>query len=115
MKRLINNTKRKFGRRELRQKQTKEEELLWFYIRNNKTGSKWKRQVSIGPYFADFYCHEKMLVIELDGEQHKDNKEYDQERTNYFESLGVRTIRFWNNEIKKDLPSILEKIKIACG
>lgn len=51
-----------------------------------------------------------MLVIELDGSQHLDNKEYDQERTWYFESLGMKVIRFWNNEVNINLDGVLIKI-----
>ena len=71
----------------------------------------FKRQHSIGRFIADFYCPTKNLIIELDGSQHLDNKEYDQERTWYFESLGIKVIRFWNNEVNNNLNGVLMKIK----
>ena len=71
----------------------------------------FKRQHSIGRFIADFYCPTKNLIIELDGSQHLDNKEYDQERTWYFESLGIKVIRFWNNEVNNNLKGVLMKIK----
>lgn len=112
MKRLINNQSQKNVRRELRKNQTKEEELLWFYIRNKKIDVKFRRQVSIGVFIADFFCAEKLLAIELDGVQHLDNKEYDQERNNYFNSLNIKTIRFWNSEISdKNMENVFIKIK----
>jgi very-short-patch-repair endonuclease len=47
----------------------------------------------------------------LDGSQHLDNKEADQERTNYFESLGIKVIRFWNAEVKNNLNGVMIKIE----
>jgi len=107
MSRIINNFQRKLVRKELRENQTPQEIILWARLRNSQTGYKWKRQVSIGPYIADFYCWKKLLVIEIDGSQHLDNKEYDQERENYFTELGIRTIRFWNNEINTNIESVI--------
>jgi very-short-patch-repair endonuclease len=108
MPRIINNFKRKTVRKELRKNQTPQEIVLWSKLRNNQTKNKWKRQVSIGPYIADFYCWKKLLVIELDGSQHLDNKEYDQEREKYFSELGIRTLRFWNNEIKTNISGVMK-------
>jgi len=56
------------------------------YIKSKKLGVKFRRQHGIGPYIVDFYCKEKNLIIELDGSQHKDEKEYDKERDNYVET-----------------------------
>ena len=110
MPRIINNRRKIEIRRNLRKQQTKEEILLWSQLRNNQTGYKWRRQVSIGNYVADFYCREKLLVVELDGSQHLDNKEYDKERTDFFEFLGIKTLRFWNNEVIKNMDGITSKI-----
>lgn len=85
--------------------------VLWQELRNNKLGFKFRRQVSVGPYFVDFYCKEKLLVIEIDGVQHLENKEYDKERSLYMKAFGFNTLRFWNSEIDKDLVNVLEKIK----
>ena len=97
-------------RLELRKNQTPQEITLWAKLRNNQTGHKWKRQVSIGPYITDFYCWKKLLVVEIDGSQHLDNKEYDKEREKYFTELGIRTIRFWNNEINTNIDGVMQKI-----
>ena len=90
---------------------TEEEIILWSVLKNNKLGYKFRRQHSIGRFIADFFCPLKRLIIELDGSQHLDNKEYDEERTNYFESLGIKVIRFWNNEVDKNLAEVMMKIK----
>lgn len=110
MSRIVNNFKRKEIRKLLRKNQTPQEIILWSKLRNNQTKQKWRRQVSVGPYIADFYCSKKLLVVELDGAQHLDNKEYDKEREKYFSSLGIRTIRFWNNEINTNIESVIKII-----
>jgi very-short-patch-repair endonuclease len=110
MSRIINNFQRKGVRLELRKNQTPQEIILWSRLRNNQTGFKWKRQVSIGPYIADFYCSKKLLVIELDGSQHLENEQYDNERAEYFLNLGIRTLRFWNDEVNKNIDSVIKII-----
>ena len=110
MSRIINNFKRKEIRKELRKNQTPQEVILWSKLRNNQTKYKWKRQVSIGPYVADFYCWKKLLVVELDGAQHLDNKEYDKDREKYFFNLGIKTIRFWNNEVNTNIEGVIKFI-----
>jgi very-short-patch-repair endonuclease len=110
MPRIINNFQRKDIRKELRKNQTPQEIILWSKLRNNQTEYKWKRQVSIGPYVTDFYCWKKLLVIEIDGSQHLDNQEYDKEREKYFLDLGIKTIRFWNNEINTNIDEVLKII-----
>ena len=108
----IHNTKYlRPTRKSLRKNMTEEEVILWSVLQNNKCGYKFRRQHSIGRFIADFFCPVKRLIIELDGGQHLDNKEYDEERTNYFESLGIKVIRFWNSEIKNNLNGTLIKIE----
>ena len=113
MQRIVNNIKRLEVRRTLRKNQTSQELILWNEIRNNKLGCKFRRQVSIGPYIADFYCKEKKLVIEIDGLQHLESKEYDNERDLYMKTIGLNVLRFWNSEIEKDLTAVINKIKHA--
>jgi len=100
-------------RRELRQKATLQEKLLWEKLRNQKLGFRFKRQYSIGGYILDFYCAKKKLIVELDGEVHntKEAKEYDAVRNKFFKELGYKTIRFWNREVENDTEKILEIIK----
>lgn len=110
---LIHNNKiLKNRRRELRKNLTKTEEILWWYLRDKKLGVKFKRQHSIGGYILDFYCAEKKLIIELDGEIHntKEAKEYDEVRDKYFKELGYKTIRFLNKEVEDNIESVIEKI-----
>jgi very-short-patch-repair endonuclease len=110
---IFNIQKLKERRAELRWNQTPQEEKLWFGLRRNKLGFKWRRQHSIGGYIADFYCPKKKLVIELDGSQHseKGSKEYDKNRTNFLEGAGIKVLRFKNNEIENNLIKVLGKIK----
>ena len=99
--------------RELRQVSTEAEKLLWAELRNRKlNGLKFRRQHPIDKYIVDFYCHEKKLVIELDGSIHdkKENKEYDQARTIELGGLKIKVIRFRNDEVENGIGKVLEKI-----
>src|SRR3990167_5968450 len=100
---LHNNEKLKDRRRELRQRLTKEEKILWLELRDSKLGYKFKRQHSIGGYILDFYCSECKLIVEIDGASHSnaEAREYDKVRDTYFRELGYKTVRFLNEEIKK--------------
>lgn len=108
----FNSRRMKNKRKYLRNKTTKQEELLWKMIRNNQLGVKFKRQYSIGPYIVDFYSSEKKLILELDGGQHQklDIKEYDYYRTKYFQSLGQTVLRFKNSEVETEIDKVLDKI-----
>jgi adenine-specific DNA-methyltransferase len=97
--------------RKLRKNLTDPERLLWHHLRNHQIkGFKFRRQHPIGNYFADFICPSKKLVVELDGGQHADRTAYDAKRTAYMESNGYRVIRFWNNDVMRDVDSVLEVI-----
>jgi very-short-patch-repair endonuclease len=96
--------------RNLRQNSTDAEKHLWYNLRANRTGFKFKRQVPIGSYIVDFVCFEKRLIIELDGGQHMNNKIYDTNRTDWLISHGFRVLRFWNNEVLQQTHSVLEAI-----
>lgn len=98
--------------RELRQKQTNAEQLLWGLIRGKVMGVKFRRQHPIDPYIVDFYCNSANLVIELDGSQHAEDtvKLYDEKRTRFLEENGYRVIRFWNNDVLNKTDAVLEKI-----
>ncbi len=97
-------------RRELRNGATPEEKLLWKYLQNKKLGFKFIRQYSIEGYVVDFYCPAKRLAIEIDGEQHKKDKKYDEYQTRYLNTFNIRVIRFWNQEIIDDVEDVAEKI-----
>jgi very-short-patch-repair endonuclease len=97
--------------RQLREQATETEKILWSHIRNRKLGGyKFKRQVIFKPYIVDFVCLKSKLIIELDGSQHHDATEYDANRTEHLKLLGFRVIRFWNNEVTKNLNTVLSAI-----
>lgn len=95
---------------ELRKESTPAERKLWAVIRNDQLGVNFRRQHAIGNYIPDFVCIEKKLILELDGSQHLEQVEHDNQRTKYFESLGYRVIRFWNNAIMKDMNGVITSI-----
>ncbi len=102
--------------RHLRKFETNAEKLLWKELRKRKlNGVKFRRQHPLDSYIADFYCHEKRLVIELDGSIHNagENKQYDDARSNDLNELGNRIIRFSNDEVEEGLEKVLEKIREA--
>lgn len=97
--------------RKLRKNMTKQEVIFWQQIRKNKLGARFRRQYLINDkYIADFYCHEKKLIIEIDGGQHC-NSFKDEQRTFYLEKYGYRIVRFWNNEINENLQGCIEFLK----
>jgi len=110
---IYNKSKQKEKRRELRQKSTKTEIILWGILRNRQLGAKFRRQYSIGYYITDFCCPTKKVVIELDGEYHNEKEQiyYDNERQKTIEELGFKVLRFTNKEIEKELDKVIEKIK----
>jgi len=101
--------------RELRKSMTPAEKILWSELRNRKVANcKFRRQHPIDIFIADFYCHEKKLVIEIDGEVHNSQKEYDINRTAEMQNYGITVVRFENYEILNDIASVLKKIEKLC-
>ena len=97
--------------RKLRKESTPQEIILWSRIKDRQFKNlKFKRQYQIGTYIVDFICEEKKLIIELDGWQHSEQKEYDLERTRYFERQGYRVLRVWNGEINSNLAGVFLKL-----
>jgi very-short-patch-repair endonuclease len=100
--------------RNLRQNMTETETRLWQALRGRRfEGFKFRRQRAIGPYFADFVCLEKGIVIELDGGQHAEHMEYDRERDAYLRRAGYEVLRFWNSDVTENLDGVLQAIDIA--
>jgi very-short-patch-repair endonuclease len=100
--------------RRLRAEQTQAEATLWQLLRNRKLiGGKFRRQVPIGRYVADFYCHERKLIIELDGGIHSDpgQQAHDHNRDTFLLSLGLRILRFSNEEALGDPQKVLDQIR----
>jgi len=87
------------------------EAKLWKHLRAHRMGDvHFRNQHAIGNYIVDFCAPRKKLIIELDGSQHLERKEYDEERTKYLESRGYRVLRFWNNDVMKDVENVLKVI-----
>ena len=86
--------------RDLRRNPTDAERALWRHLRQRQmAGLKFRRQHPIGRYILDFVCLDARLVIELDGGQHADRQDADQERTAWLEARGYRVLRFWNTDV----------------
>jgi len=86
--------------RELRRQSTDAEWRLWAIVRNRQLGVfKFRRQVPIDRFFADFACCEARLVVEVDGSQHQDQVAYDAARTAVLEACGWRVVRFESLEV----------------
>ena len=95
--------------RELRKNMTPQERKIWSFLRKRSINNlKFRRQYPIENYIVDFICHEKKLIIEIDGGQHNQerNKEYDINRTKLLESKGFKVIRFWNNEVWDNIEGV---------
>jgi very-short-patch-repair endonuclease len=89
--------------RALRQQSTDAEWKLWSIVRGRQLGGfKFRRQVPIDRYFADFACLEARLVVELDGSQHQEQVAYDAARTEVLEACGWRVLRFDNGEVRSN-------------
>jgi len=101
--------------KKLRREMTPAETILWKELRTNKLNDlHFRRQQIIDGYIVDFYCHQHSLIVEVDGEIHDLQKESDADRQDYLIARGFRMIRFTNEEIGKDLKSVLKKIVEAC-
>nr|WP_309547087.1 endonuclease domain-containing protein [Sphingomonas sp. SUN039] len=100
--------------RQLRRDMTEAEEHLWHRVRDRRLGGyKFRTQAPIGPYYADFLCSKERLVVELDGSQHVDDKDHDDNRTAFLARQGYRVIRFWNNDVLARTDEVLDAILAA--
>lgn len=100
--------------RRLRNESTYSEILLWREIKNRKIlGYQFHRQVPMLDYIVDFYCHELMLVIEVDGSSHDSERAqyYDWKRQRRLESWGVKFLRFDDDRMKLDIAIVVKEIK----
>jgi very-short-patch-repair endonuclease len=97
--------------RELRHAMTPAEKKLWQHIRDNQLGVQFRRQHAVGPYIVDFFCAKLKLVIEVDGDTHAEQMDYDAERTKWLNELKqYRVIRFTNDEVRHNIDGVLAKI-----
>jgi very-short-patch-repair endonuclease len=93
--------------RKLRSRMTDAERKLWLALRGRRFEAfKFRRQVSIGPYVADFLCFKTRLVVEVDGGQHADPA-HDLKRNQWLTENGFRVARFWNNDVLSNLEGVL--------
>ena len=97
--------------RSMRHDSVPAEKKLWCCLRNRQlAGLKFRRQQAIGPFIVDFVCAELSLVVELDGDSHADQLDYDMERTKWLDANGYRVIRYFNHDVSQQLDAVLESI-----
>jgi very-short-patch-repair endonuclease len=102
--------------RTLRSNLTEAEIRVWQILRSHQMkGYKFRRQVPIGRYIADFVCHEARLIVEVDGGQHDRSSPREAERSRFLQNEGFRVLRFWNNEILANLDGVHETIAAELG
>ena len=100
--------------RELRQNQTEAEKTIWGKLKGKQIEDvKFRRQQPIGPYIVDFVCFKRRIIIEIDGGQHTEKKvrRKDEERRLWLEERGYKILRFWDNEVLKNIDGVLQIIK----
>ena len=96
--------------RRMRHAMTEAELHFWVVVRNRQIENyKFRRQVPIGPYIADFLCVERKLIVELDGSQHAVST-YDLRRDAYLKSLGYRVLRFWNYDVLQNMDGVVRHV-----
>ena len=99
--------------RELRRDMTPTETILWRELRGNKLGVHFRRQQVIAGFIVDFYCYKAGLIIELDGGVHQTSKqqEFDVKRDESLCQMGLRIVRFKNEEVENNLSGVLDKVR----
>ena len=91
---------------------TPAKKILWEELRANKLGVHFRRQQVIQGFIIDFYCHKSALVVEVDGDVHDLQKEEDERREKVLSQLGLRVVRFRNDEIERDVSAVVGKIRL---
>ncbi len=90
---------------------TDAEKRLWSRLRQRQLGGhKFRRQCPLGRYIVDFVCLDAFLVVEVDGGQHAEAKEYDAKRSAWLQSQGFHVLRFWNNDVLKHTEAVTQVI-----
>ena len=94
----------------MRREATPAERVLWRILRSRRlAGFKFRRQVPLGPYIADFACFDPKVVIECDGAQHADSA-YDTARDAWLSAQGFRVIRFWNRHVREEPDGVVDAL-----
>ena len=108
---LERDPKRKVTAQQLRKNPTKEEAILWRHFLSTYP-VRFRRQLVIGPYIVDFYCHLARLVVELDGSQHcePEKMERDVLRTQYLQSKGLKVVRFSNFDVLRNFEGVCQAL-----
>lgn len=88
--------------KELRREMTPAEKILWEELRANKLGVHFRRQQVIAGFIVDFYCHKAALVVEVDGDIHDLQREEDARREKALSALGLKVVRFKNDEVVRN-------------
>ena len=102
--------------RALRRNMTDAERKLWRLLRGRRfEDCKFRWQLPLGPYIADFICPEGRLVIEIDGRPHSRRSVNDAARTAWLKARGYRVVRFWNSQVMNDIETVLEEIACKLG
>jgi very-short-patch-repair endonuclease len=101
--------------KDLRRGQTPAERQLWACLRGKQLGGfRFRRQHPIGPFIVDFCVLSPRLVIEIDGDSHAEQVEYDESRTAYLEEHGYAVLRFTNEDVLRRLEGVLAEIARRC-
>lgn len=113
MGKIFNRKNQLDARQRLRSQMPTPEQILWHHLKREQLGVKFRRQHGIGCYIVDFYCPEKRLVIEADGDSHFTPcaQNHDHVRDEYLMALGIKVLRFTNLQIMQQTQSVLEAIK----
>jgi len=89
---------------------TKPERLLWWALKNNRAGLRFRKQHPAGCYVLDFYCESAKLCIEIDGETHDFTALRDSRRDSWLSALGIRTVRIPVQEVLRNLDAVVEYV-----
>jgi very-short-patch-repair endonuclease len=97
--------------RRLRRNQTDAERAIWFRLRDRRLGGwKFRRQFPIDRFVVDFFCADARLIVEVDGGQHAVQAEADAQRTRILEAMGYLVLRYWNNDVMRNIDGVIEDI-----